>query len=84
MYMKLHFTQWELKAWSYMRLDKQKELEELEWFPNGAVQSALCLILLKSDQCQCNTYILLWWQQYPKLCYSLIQSPIYPSICLPT
>lgn len=54
--MQLQFTQWELKAWSCMYLDTQRELEELEWFPNGAVQSALCLILLKYGQCQYNTH----------------------------
>lgn len=59
MFMQLFFTPWELEAWSCLHLDIEKGLEELEWLPNGAVQSVLSLILLNYDQCQHSTHILL-------------------------
>lgn len=76
--MQLDFTQWELKAWFCMHSAIQ-ELEELEWFPNGAVQSTLCLILLKYDQCQHNTHILYGSNNTPNC--ALIESN-HPSIHL--
>lgn len=82
MYMKLHFNPWELKACSCMHLDMQRELEELEWFPNGEVQSALGLILLKYGQCQYAAHIHLWWQYYSKLCI-LIESNHTSYISMP-
>lgn len=75
--MQFRFTPWELKIWSCIHLGIHKELEELKWFPNGPVQSALCFLPLKCDQSQYDTHRHLWKRKYPKLHLNSIHLSAY-------